>query len=475
MDEPPEGRVRLPPNSIADLAPLAGLTSLQALHCAGTHVADLAPVVQLSDLRLLDARRTRVKGLPRELGHLRALEGASRLAVLAGVARGLYLEENDLADPLPRLIAPGQPEATRNVLAWLRGELDPDQLPPLGPVDPGREAEEPPPLPAPGAGPAVVYAPDGRLALAGPRDLDAAGNNRPRLDALHPAIREAAIELHDALRRQPTNQRNERLLRAAGRYRDLADRPLSEIDFARLFAAGVQLENAERATRAALEAGRADVPDLTPVQDECLGTLTQLHPGFILASREGTEMLADQTAIQLTADTVSAVREAGLAVGDALAARPDLAEPAVGEMIRDAAEEIGQGPNTPRDAATSVSMTRNVVIAVAAGATAISLPLIGSALGGPPGALAGGVASWGLLKGAEKSKAFAAVQELFTAGLDRAREADWAAAVPRLREQRALFLKLELPLRRLAKVPNFSWLDRTLDWLKRQPDPGDKR
>jgi hypothetical protein len=182
-------------------------------------------------------------------------------------------------------------------------------------------------------------------------------------------------------------------------------------------------------------------------------------------------MLADQTLIHLTAESVAVVRDAGLAVGGALIDRPDLAEPAVGEMIRDAAAEIGQGPNTPRDAATSVSMTRNVVIAVASGATAIALPIGASAAAGLTGVVASGAAYLLLAESIKKTNAFVAVQTLLTTRLDRASEADWAAALSRLREHRALFVTLEPPLRRLATVPSFGWLDRTLDWLKRQPDP----
>ena len=41
---------------------------------------------------------------------------------------GLWLDTNPLPDPYPILIAAGQPSATQNVLAWLRGELDPNSL-----------------------------------------------------------------------------------------------------------------------------------------------------------------------------------------------------------------------------------------------------------------------------------------------------------------------------------------------------------
>lgn len=445
---------------VADLKPLVGLTNLRRFHCRGTQVADLAPVAGIETLRLLDAREASLRSLPRELGYRTGL-----------LPDGLQLDGNELEPPLPTLIAQGQPDATRLVLAWLRGEPVLDSL---APPDPAAEADDPPALPAPGAGPAVVFAADGRLSLAAAHDLDATGSNRKRLEALHPALRESAVELRDALQTQPTNQRNDRLIRAAERYCGLVDRPLEKLDFALLYAAGIQLENADRATRAALDAGRADVPDLTPVQDECLGALLQLHPPFILASRDGTEMLADQTLIQLTAQDVAVVQDSGLAIGNALIERPDLAEPALGEMIRDSAAEIGQGPNPQRDAATTISMTRNVIIAVGAGATAISLPLVvGSVVAGPAGAVAGGAGAWFLLKTVEKTKAFSAVQAMFAARLDKATEADWAAAASRLRGHRALLLSLEPPLRRMAKLPAFAWVDRTLDWIKRQPD-GDR-
>jgi Leucine-rich repeat (LRR) protein len=451
---------------VADLAPLADLVQLQSLDCSDTQVADLGPLAGLSRLRTLKARNTRVRRLPRWRGALQSLEAGAEIA-----GDGLDLRENDLEDPLPRLIAPGNPQATRNVLAWLRGELDPADVP-LPETD--REAatdDEPPPLPAPGAGLRVLLDPVGRLTLAKPGDLDAEGNDRKRLEALHPTLREAAVELADALRGHASNLANERLLRRAEAYRALVDVPLPEVDFARLYAVGAQLRNAEAATRVALAAGRADVPDLTPAQDECLRTLTELHPGFVLASKAGTEMLADQTLIELTASDVQALSEAGQAMGEALLAQPDLADPAIGEAIRDAAAEIGQGQNEQRDAATSVSMLRNVVVVLGTGATAAALPVIAGIAAGTAASVAGGAAAWFLLKAIEKTRAFVAVQNVVSERVNRVTEADLLLVVRRIRGQHKLFVSQEGRLRRITNLPAFRWLGDTLDWIKRQPPP----
>jgi hypothetical protein len=47
----------------------------------------------------------------------------------------LELGGNPLPDPYPALLAPGEPQATQNVLAWLRGELDPAILPETDNID----------------------------------------------------------------------------------------------------------------------------------------------------------------------------------------------------------------------------------------------------------------------------------------------------------------------------------------------------
>ncbi len=373
---------------VTDVSPLANVNTLTQLSCEDCNISFLpARFGRLSRLRKLNLRKNKLSFLPRELGDVLELEQAARTGAKSHGDLGLLLEGNPLEDSLKTLIAPGQPWATINVLRWLRAEPIESEAREADPPAPPESVVDTPAIPEQGAGPRVVLDQTGRLVFAKPSDLDAKGNNRNRLEALHPALREAAADLAKALQDHPSNLRNERLLQKAEAYRALVDLPLDEVNFARLYGAGMQLLNAAAATRRALEAGRADVPDLTPLQDECLENIENLHPPFVLASRDGAEMLADQTTIKLTADHVEEIKEAGEALGKALLQRPDLAALEIGKTMRDAAAEIGLGENAARDAVNAVSSTRNTVIVAVWVATAVSLPTIGSGFAGVPGAV----------------------------------------------------------------------------------------
>jgi Leucine-rich repeat (LRR) protein len=469
---------------VSDLTPIAGLQQLQELDCGNTQVSDLTPIAGLIDLERveaencsvgfvpntiknlkklasLDLRKNKIKRLPRELGELGALEWLS-------------IEGNPLEDPLPEMIAPGQLQATINVLRWLRGEpIAPEAQEPDPPTPPDG-ADNPPAIPEQGAGPRVVLEQNGRLVFAKPSDLDAKGNDRNRLEALYPALREAAADLAQALQDYPSNLRNERLLQKAEAYRALVDLPLDEVNFARLYGAGMQLLNAASATRRALEAGRADVPELTPMQDECLASIENLHPPFVLASRDGQEMLADQTTIKLTAEAVEGIKEAGTELGTELINHPDLADREVGEIIRDAAAEIGQGDNEARDAVNTVSTMRNVTIVLSAGAVAVAIPSVAGAMLGPEGVVAGGIPAWFITKVTEKTKAFESLRDAVSEKLDGLNYAKLLLLLKRFSNYRSLLLKLEPHLRKVTHLPAFKWLDPIIDRLKRNSPPDKK-
>jgi hypothetical protein len=443
---------------VSDLSPIAGLQQLQNLDCDGTKVSDLSPLIDLSNLTSISARCCKIRALPPEIGQLHRLEL-------------LDLEDNPLEDPLPKLIAPGQPQATINVLRWLRGEPIETEAKEPDPPTPVEDADDPPAIPEQGAGPRVILDQTGRLVFARPSDLDAKGNDRNRLEALHPALREAAADLAKALQDHPSNLRNERLLQKAEAYRALVDLPLEGVDFARLYAAGMQLLNAAGATRRALEAGRADVPDLTPLQDECLDNIENLHPPFVLASRDGAEMLADQTTIKLTADHVELIKEAGEALGEALLQRPDLAAPEIGKTMRDAAAEIGQGENAARDAINAVSSTRNTVIVAVWVATAVSLPTIGSGFAGVPGAVSGGLLGYFLGESVKASGHFKNMAKRGGKLIDASAEIDLLA---RVEEWRNLLIQNSHYLRNMMHVPKFEWLKPVIDRLKHNSPPDKK-
>ena len=188
-------------------------------------------------------------------------------------ATGLRIEGNPLPAPYPALIAPGQPAATRNVLAWLRGERDPSIAPPP-------PEETPPDLPPQGVGPHFAVTDTGAIGFAPPEALDREGNNIARLRSLHPALRDLANELVQAL--GDGNAPHPALLRRAEAYAALINLPLEAIDFARLFAAGVRLANAANAIETSIANGE-DLPALRLEEREALdrwAPLVLLIPGI---------------------------------------------------------------------------------------------------------------------------------------------------------------------------------------------------
>jgi hypothetical protein len=95
------------------------LEGLQVLSLHQNRLTSLPPEIgHLIALQMLDVGRNQLATLPGEIGLLRQLETTRRHHA------GIWVDGNPLPDPYPILIR-SRPAATANVLAWLRGELDP--------------------------------------------------------------------------------------------------------------------------------------------------------------------------------------------------------------------------------------------------------------------------------------------------------------------------------------------------------------
>jgi Leucine rich repeat len=110
-------RLDLGGNQLTALPPEIGqLTALQRLELSGNQLTALPPEIgQLTALQRLDLGENQLTALPPEIGQLTALQR-------------LGFSGNQLPDPYPGFIALAQPETTRKVLAYLRGELDPEDV-----------------------------------------------------------------------------------------------------------------------------------------------------------------------------------------------------------------------------------------------------------------------------------------------------------------------------------------------------------
>jgi hypothetical protein len=133
------------------------------------------------------------------------------------------------------------------------------------------------------------------------------------------------------------------------------------------------------------------------------------------------------------------------------------------------AEDLGKGTHPERSAIAAVGTTKNAAIVVISGATLGALPVVGGLLIGTAGLIGGGLAALVGVEGLKRAKSFLAISGLVTKGLDQLSEADLASRAGVLKSYVSFVLKIEPALRRLAEIRGqFSWLNASLDWLKKR-------
>lgn len=338
---------------VADLTPLRGLAFLQRLDCSENPIADLDPLTGLGALTRIAARNCRIARLPRPLGGLTGL--AKHAGPFEQGGGGLHLEGNPLPDAFQDLVALGQPEATRRILALLRSNAVEDEEADPQTTQPDRL----PDIPAPGPGMHVELNEAGVVGFAPPDALDRDGNHVRRLRSLHPEMKAVAADLCVALSRG--NQPPSALRQAAEGYAAVIAKPLTGIDFALLIARGVRLRNTATETWAAIE--RGSEPDLNVEAGAALRTLLDLHGPFVGATRDGIEMAADEEADRSTPEERRAQKAATVAFAKALEAEGSIAEPGLVAELRQSAEASGEGPNPARSSAVAAAQARHVVSA----------------------------------------------------------------------------------------------------------------
>jgi len=313
-------------------------------------------------------------------------------------------------------------------------------------------------IPAPGAGIHIELNETGVLDFAPPADIDAEGNNKRRLNSLHPEIRDLASSLAAALARSNAFPG---LARIAARYEELVTRELEEVDFAQLYALGVRLFNSAAAAQRAIDID--GYPPLSLDADEALQSLLQLHGQFVMASREGLEMLDLEERLRLTPEEVEELRQAGQDLGRELEARPDLATPAVAAAINDQSAEIGLGTNAARGTASGYGIIRNTVISIIATASVVALPIAGAAFGGWTGMVGGGLLGLFGAEAVKKSKAFTSITARLTASLDQLSVAEAAELLTRLRSYLEFVRANLTTMERLARSgEGMAWIMRAL-------------
>jgi Leucine-rich repeat (LRR) protein len=448
-------------------AEVVWLERLQTLNLEGNDLRSLPPEVgQLSGLRRLDIRNNKLRALPVAFGRLTSL-AATRFNDFDVRTDGLLLQGNPLPDPYSSLIADGQPSATSKVLAWLRGEIEPESPRSApGHLEVSGPAFEAPALPSQGVGPHFEVDEKGVIRFAPPEALDRHGNNVRRMRALHPTIRSLSRELSESLGKG--NSPHGHLCARIEAYRDLVDQELEAVDFALMYIEGVRVANAERAAVEKINQG--ELPALELSDREALDTLLQLHANFMMSTTEGIESIAEEERYNRTRDEEFEYRAAAIDFAENLQNNPDIIDQDVASVVLGAAEQIGIGANLERSAVVGTATLRNVTITLAVGAT-VALPVVGGLLLGSGGLIAGGLAGYLASESVKRSNAFGAVILPLSKSIDGASELEVPKLMggfsSRLRPQLNFVLSMEQKLRQLAgRREQFAWVHGALDWIK---------
>ncbi len=180
------------------------------------------------------------------------------------------------------MITPGQPKATRNVLAWLRGDLDTDAL--SKPSEPEEAAPRTPPEPEEEVGPTFEL-------VAGKLDLvtgtETSDFHRATQESLHRTIKRRLEPLREVTAR--VGNQHPQLSTVVEEYARLIAPPTAELDVVDLWAGG----NALMAQASSFSSQDKAHTLTEPLEPSHLGLLTEvaaLHGGFILGFPRAAEL-----------------------------------------------------------------------------------------------------------------------------------------------------------------------------------------
>ncbi|MBI5130442.1 MAG: hypothetical protein HZA66_13445 [Rhodopseudomonas palustris] len=330
---------------------------------------------------------------------------------------------------------------------------------------------QPPQIPTQGYGPHFEISDNGIINFAPARALDRHGNNIVRLSKLHPILCTLTSNLVEALGHG--NIPHCYLKDRAEAYRELIEHSIDTIDFARLYVEGTRLANAMKTALA-----DEDLPQLAHPVQEALDSLLQLHGTFVLATAEGIEIIAAEERYRRTPQEEAEHRAAAISFAESLQNEPNLIDPKAASFVLETAKEIGRGANPERSSVIASGTVKNVSIVVSTLGTLGAASTAAVASGIPALVVASGISALVVGESLKKSKPFAALTGLITKGLDKASDTEVTSVLSTLSERFRLqlepVLRIEPQLRRLANQREFSWLNRTLDWLQYEPSVVDR-
>ncbi|MCB8880197.1 hypothetical protein ACELLULO517_08135 [Acidisoma cellulosilytica] len=330
-----------------------------------------------------------------------------------------------------------------------------------------RHASPPPPLPAQGIGPHVELNTNGVLSFPPIESIDTDGNFLPTLRSLHPDLREMSKDLSSLLRNG--NVPHPTLSDRIEAYANLVDQELEQIDFRRLYAAGVRLFNCAKATQDAI--ARGDLPPLSAAEHEQLYSLLDLHGPFILATAAGSEAIVGEERYRRRPAEERQYRHDAAEIVTALRDRPDLVDPDVAAQMSEAVNEIDTGSHPERSTLLGRAVVRNVMIGVASGAIGgAALGFTGPLMLSTAGIVLAHVGGLALNETIKKTRWFQACIQSAASTVDELVDPSSIEEAKtfrsRLRKHGQFVMAHEVKLRRLAgSRAELEFVHRTLDWL----------
>ena len=328
------------------------------------------------------------------------------------------------------------------------------------------------PVPPPqGHGPHLGVA-EGQIAFAPVSHTGETNTDFGKVERLLPFVREALESFLEATPpcAEGSNDPFHREKRMAGRYLEASSSDVASMDFDLLFGAGTSLMN-----RLAAEAQRSlesDLPPLSDAQRLALEDFQSSHGPMISATEAGDKAIADAEKVIRNPEEEQQFRQTVIEFMEALKAERNIAKPEVADFLQDVAAETGTGHQAERSLRFALGAARNTTIVLTSVGTMSALPIVGTAIAGPVGAIAGAVLSYILWEATKKSKPFGEAIKPITAALDGLSEMDQQKLALLIdsgtSDRFARFaLKEEERLRAIAgDRPEFRWLHEQLDFMK---------
>ncbi|WP_084251753.1 leucine-rich repeat domain-containing protein [Bradyrhizobium sp. AT1] len=337
-------------------ANISKMSSLRRLYLGQNLLATIPPQVAELDLDKLDLSRNRLRDLPNSLGKMKRLEDASQKHG-NNPGYGLSIEQNPLIEPLPILIAPGQPTSTFNALAWLRGEIDPASL--ENPVSKAQRVP-PPPEPSEEAGPQFRIN-ENQIDLL--QSVEESSSFDFQIQAaLHKRLQRQASLLYEATKK--VSNQHPQLLTVVAEYAELTRPNVDQLDIVNLWAAGNALM-AQAASFGQQDKARTFSEPLEPVHFGLLSEVAALHGGFILGFPLAQQLTSRADQARIGPETVRAIAPSTSKILSALSRQRRLFSERARNLIEALDASLLSGSwDAARIGYTSYATVRNALVTI---------------------------------------------------------------------------------------------------------------